>query len=221
MSFITTPIKFFPSIGIGSNSLEAGAARWGNIAIGDSAIESGTIAQTNVAIGYSVMQNITTGTGNVSVGSFSSRDTGPENYNVALGTFALRFRNGSNNTAIGAFSLASQNASGTSNRNTAIGFKSGQFIDTGEKNTIVGCYDGTNGGLDITNSSGNIVLSDGDGNPRIWVDSNGNSFLFAQTTPPTLSINRQMVFNLTSDTNLRISVRGTDGVTRVANILLV
>jgi hypothetical protein len=29
-----------------------------------------------------------------------------------------------------------------------------------------------------------------------------------------------MVFNLTSNTNLRISVRGTDGTTRTANITL-
>jgi len=29
-----------------------------------------------------------------------------------------------------------------------------------------------------------------------------------------------MVFNLTSNTNLRVSVRGSDGVTRTANITL-
>lgn len=37
---------------------------------------------------------------------------------------------------------------------------------------------------------------------------------------PTLSTNSQMVFSLTSNTNLRVSVRGTDGVTRVANMTL-
>jgi hypothetical protein len=48
----------------------------------------------------------------------------------------------------------------------------------------------------------------------------GDAILFAPATPPALSTNRQMVFNLTSNTNLRISVRGTDGVTRVANLTL-
>lgn len=40
------------------------------------------------------------------------------------------------------------------------------------------------------------------------------------TSAPVLSSNLQMAFALTSDTNLRISVRGSDGTTRVANITL-
>ena len=39
-------------------------------------------------------------------------------------------------------------------------------------------------------------------------------------TAPTLATNSQMVFNLTSNTNLRISVRGTDGTTRTTNLTL-
>ena len=41
--------------------------------------------------------------------------------------------------------------------------------------------------------------------------------LSSSSTPPT---NSQMSFALTSNTNLRISVRGTDGVVRTANITL-
>jgi hypothetical protein len=52
------------------------------------------------------------------------------------------------------------------------------------------------------------------------LDSSGNILTKPQTTPPTLTVNGDMVFNLTSNTNLRISVRGSDGVTRVANITL-
>ena len=55
---------------------------------------------------------------------------------------------------------------------------------------------------------------------RLRIDSSGNLISTAPTTPPTLSTNGTMVFNLTSDTNLRISVRGSDGVTRTANITL-
>ncbi len=52
------------------------------------------------------------------------------------------------------------------------------------------------------------------------IDSSGNVISNVTGTAPTLGVNSQMVFNLTSNTNLRISVRGTDGVTRVANITL-
>jgi hypothetical protein len=40
------------------------------------------------------------------------------------------------------------------------------------------------------------------------------------TTPPTLTVNGQLNITPTSNTNVRISFRGTDGVTRVANITL-
>ncbi len=52
------------------------------------------------------------------------------------------------------------------------------------------------------------------------IDSSGNVISNVTGTAPTLAANSQMVFNLTSNTNLRISVRGTDGTTRVANITL-
>jgi hypothetical protein len=55
---------------------------------------------------------------------------------------------------------------------------------------------------------------------RISISFAGNVLHTLQTSPPALAVARQMVFNLTSDTNLRISVRGSDGVTRVGNITL-
>jgi hypothetical protein len=55
---------------------------------------------------------------------------------------------------------------------------------------------------------------------RARIDSSGNLIQSAPTTPPLLATNGQMVFNLTSNTNLRVSVRGSDGVTRTANITL-
>ena len=55
---------------------------------------------------------------------------------------------------------------------------------------------------------------------RARIDSSGNLIQSAPSTAPSLTANGQMVFNLTSDTNLRVSVRGSDGVTRTANITL-
>lgn len=55
---------------------------------------------------------------------------------------------------------------------------------------------------------------------RMRLDSSGNLIQSAPSTAPTLSTNGTMVFNLTSNTNLRVSVRGSDGVTRTANLTL-
>jgi hypothetical protein len=55
---------------------------------------------------------------------------------------------------------------------------------------------------------------------RARIDSSGNFIKSVPTTPPSLAANGTMVFNLTSNTNLRVSVRGSDGVTRTANITL-
>jgi hypothetical protein len=53
----------------------------------------------------------------------------------------------------------------------------GATVTTGSKNTILGGYCGNQGGLDIRTSDSFIVLSDGDGNPRLW--SNGSGIIFA------------------------------------------
>jgi hypothetical protein len=56
--------------------------------------------------------------------------------------------------------------------------------------------------------------------PRVTIDGLGNTISNVNSAIPSLGTNSQMVFNLTTNTNLRISVRGTDGTTRVANITL-
>ena len=61
-------------------------------------------------------------------------------------------------------------------------------MTTGSKNTILGSYNGNQGGLDIRTSSNNIVLSDGDGNPRGFYASVGANYawVFSQQTTPTI-----------------------------------
>jgi len=54
----------------------------------------------------------------------------------------------------------------------------------------------------------------------LFLSTAGDVVTYVNTSAPSLSINQQMVFALTSNTNLRISVRGTDGTTRTANITL-
>ena len=67
------------------------------------------------------------------------------------------------NTFIGG--LAGKDTTGS--RNTFLGYNSGISVTSGEKNTILGRYSGNQGGLDIRTSSNNIVLADGDGNPKV------------------------------------------------------
>ena len=55
---------------------------------------------------------------------------------------------------------------------------------------------------------------------KMQLDRLGNFYLKPPTAVPALTVNGDMVFNLTTNTNLRISVHGLDGVTRVANIAL-
>jgi hypothetical protein len=56
---------------------------------------------------------------------------------------------------------------------------------------------------------------------RMRIDATGHQINTpGSTTPPTLTVNGQLNLTPTSNTNVRISFRGTDGVTRVANITL-
>jgi hypothetical protein len=59
------------------------------------------------------------------------------------------------------------------------------------------------------------------GAERMRIDASGHQINTpGSTTPPTLTVNGQLNITPTSNTNVRISFRGTDGVTRVANITL-
>jgi hypothetical protein len=53
-----------------------------------------------------------------------------------------------------------------------VGTGAGISITTGGKNTVIGGYDGNQGGLDIRTASNYIVLSDGDGNPLVSTADN-------------------------------------------------
>jgi hypothetical protein len=56
--------------------------------------------------------------------------------------------------------------------------------------------------------------------PAMTLDRDGRLILRSLSTPATLTVNGQLTVNATSDTNLRFSYRGSDGVTRVANLTL-
>jgi hypothetical protein len=84
----------------------------------------------------------------------------------------------------------------------------------------VQAVNGTNTALIPLTLEGLTVRLNSNFGNAVTIDSLGNTISNVNSAVPTLGANSQMVFNLTSNTNLRISVRGTDGVTRVANITL-
>ena len=144
-----------------------------NTAIGGSTLFDNTTGSNNVAVGRNALENNTTASENTAVGYEAGYTNSTASYNTALGFKALKLSTAQGNTAVGREALAVT----TGAQNTAIGFNAGQTITTGAKNTILGTYNGNQGGLDIRTGNNNIVLSDGDGNPRMFIGSTGRAFI--------------------------------------------
>jgi hypothetical protein len=133
--------------------------------MGDSALFSNTTASYNTAVGYRGAYNYT-GSYTTVIGGFAGgAGSNSSNSNTFVGYAAGYNSTGAANTFVGA-------------ANTS-GVGCGEAMTTGSKNTILGAYSGNQGGLDIRTLSNYIVLSDGDGNPRMynnatdWYDSAG------------------------------------------------
>ena len=141
--------------GLGYGAMFANTSGANNTAVGVEALVSNLTADNNTAVGYQAGYSNTTGTNNVALGKDTLRNVNTTSNNTAVG-------NGAGYTTTGEY-------------NTFLGRSSGGNITTGSKNTIIGSYTGNSGGLDIRTSSNNIVLSDGDGNPRMFVDSGGKA----------------------------------------------
>ena len=132
-------------------------------------IITSTSGTSNVRIGENAGDAIASGgTQNTVIGDDAGTAITTADACTAIGHNALATNTTSSyNTAVGHDALAS--ATGT--YNTAIGPRnSGDSITSGSKNTIIGDFNGNQGGLDIRTSSNNIVLSDGDGNVRQHTD---------------------------------------------------
>ena len=155
---------------LGDLTLTSNTSGAQNVAVGKQALFSNTTASYNTAIGYQAGYYSSTNGQNTFIGNGSGANTTSGAYNVAIGANSLYAAAGSNNVAVGY--QAGYNA--TSTYNTFVGPFSGFYITSGAKNTVIGNYNGNQGSLDIRTASNYIVLSDGDGNPRLIVDGNGN-----------------------------------------------
>jgi len=142
---------------VGYNALAANTSGTFNDAFGAGALQANTTGGGNVAFGRNALLNNTTGTNNTAFGSSALVSNTTASYNVGIGLQA-----GFSNT--------------TGTQNTFIGsVNSGYYVTTGNYNTVLGSYNGNQSGLDIRTASNYIVLSDGQGNPRIVVDNSGQA----------------------------------------------
>ena len=89
--------------------------------------------------------------------------------NVLFGVGAGTSQTGSSNTYIGYG--AGIAASGSNN--IYIGSTAGFSMTSGSGNTFIGGFLGQYGSFDLRTSGNNIVLSDGSGNPRSYIDNTG------------------------------------------------
>jgi hypothetical protein len=136
--------------------------------VSDSALGNNTTGSYNTAIGNSALQTNTTASQSTAIGYQAGYTNSTGANLVAIGYQAGYTSNASNNTFVGYY--AGQETTGT--LNTFAGVNGvGYLVTSGAKNTIIGGFSGNQGSLDIRTSSNYIVLSDGDGNPRAYVDN--------------------------------------------------
>jgi hypothetical protein len=132
-----------------------------NTAVGRQALTSDTTGSYNTSVGVQSGYSCTTGYSNTFIGTGAgySVTTGRANTFVGGGESGFAYSCGQNVT--------------TGIRNSFFGAFSGSVITTGSSNSILGNYTGNQGGLDIRTASNVIVLSDGDGNPRLFLGDSG------------------------------------------------
>jgi hypothetical protein len=181
---------------VGSRAMIAVSIGSNNTAIGKDSMLVATTSADNTAVGYQTLLALTSGSGNTAIGVGSLRAATTVSDTLAIGKNALAaMTTGTANTAVGVGSLASVvtgssntalgNAAGaitTGSGNTLLGASSGSLLTTGTKNTFIGAYSGNQNSLNLIAASNNIVISDGDGVPRIYVNTTGDYLLNSVTS---------------------------------------
>jgi len=185
-------------------AIAAGGSNKAQFGTGSATIDGLTVGRgagavaTNTAIGASALASTSSGLQNTAIGSNAAQYQ-TNNNNTALGYNAMLGVSGSSaggsNTAIGSNSLAGLTTGNfntalgqqallsntTASNNTAVGYQAGYSITTGAGNVIFGQgagYSLTTGTQNtFVGASNRIVLSDGDGNPRLHIDNSGYAYI--------------------------------------------
>jgi hypothetical protein len=179
----------------------------------------------NTSFGVTALASNTTGNAITAVGYLAGNANTTSNYNTYIGTQSGRVATGANNTFVGSQS-GFANTGGAQNTflgtfagydvttgtyNTLVGYNVGRGLTTGNYNTIIG---GDVTGLS-SSLSNTIILADGQGNQRLYINNSGNVGI--GTTSPTqrLSVDGNARF-YTTGANMTISL----GTTFVGNTSL-
>ena len=160
-----------------------------NTGLGKQALRFNTTANSNTVVGYQAGYSNTTDSSNTFIGNLAgytfNANSGTNTYNTFVGNQA------------GAYTT-------TGTVNTFLGYGAGALITTGAKNTVIGTYNGNQNGLDIRTSSNNIVLSDGDGNPRTHINSTGHHFISPDLSTMGNSGNKHVTANTVTGNYIQI-----------------
>jgi len=150
-------------VGIGTTIPSEMLTVKGNVDVDGNIVVSGEIsAPSRIKFG--------SGGENIKIGDITG---GSGAANVAIGDQALSLNNSGagHNIAIGQLA---QYAVNSGQYNTTIGDRAGQNLTSGSYNVLLGAYSGNQNGLDLRTSSNNVVLSDGEGNIRQYINSSGD-----------------------------------------------
>lgn len=167
----------------GSGVLIVNISGSNNTANGAAALYSNTTGNNNTANGVQVLNANTTGNNNTASGRLALNANTIGNNNSADGMQALYANTtGNNNTASGTYALRYNT---TGNNNTACGYNTGSGITIGSANTIIGA---NVMGLPAELSN-TIILADGNGNQRLYINNMGNVGIGTTKPQSTLAVN--------------------------------
>jgi hypothetical protein len=103
---------------VGAGALAHNTTGTANTALGENALFRNTIANANTAVGRWAMVNHVVGERNTAVGAYALAENSTRGFNTAIGSYALQ--------------------NGAGENNTALGYRSGAHIGTGDNNIDIG-----------------------------------------------------------------------------------
>ena len=165
---------------VGNDALRNNTTGNVNSAFGDVALANNTTGGYNTALGRASLYANTTGATNVAIG-YRALFSNTASANVATGFCALVGNtSGQQNTAFGHRSLQ---ANTTGRLNTGLGYAAGCSITTGCRNVVIGSATAAS----FATQNNNIIISDGDGNIRMFA-TGSTGYVGVGTTAPQASL---------------------------------